>query len=61
MARALVVVAPDLEMFWQRVCQGDPLTIEEQGELLGVAADLLALVLVLEERLGESPRDRRAA
>lgn len=58
---ALKLVLPDLESFWRCVCDGESLTLSEQEALLGAAADLLARILVLEERQGGAGHDRRAA
>ena len=58
--RAIVVLHPDLQALFHRVKAGESLTLAEQEELLGVAADLLARIQVLEERSAE-PLDRRAA
>lgn len=46
----IVVLEPNLQELWHRVQRGETLTLDEQEALLGVVADLLARVQVLEER-----------
>ena len=61
MTTALVIIEPNVRTLFERVQRGETLTLAECEALLGCVADLMARVLVLEERLGGAGHDRRAA
>lgn len=61
MSPALVVIEPDVRTLNERVQRGETLTLAQCEAILGCVADLMARVLVLEERLGGAGHDRRAA
>lgn len=61
MSIALVVIEPDVRTLHELVQRGETLTLAQCEALLGCIADLMARIIMLEERSGGAGHDRRAA